>query len=175
LERDGSLAYDCGALRPFEKLNIPWSGGVLLPATAGGVLTRAVCDNNGEGGIEWSTISLMGALGTPHAVRPAGNRAGCYGVTAAANGNVTGVAWNEPTDNLSTSIALQMAAVDAWPLAGVPDLRSFSVKRIPGRPPRPLTHARIRFAVPVNGPVLIGAGRYIGYGVCRPIAAEESP
>jgi CRISPR-associated protein Csb2 len=30
------------------------------------------------------------------------------------------------------------------------------------------THALLRFAEPVRGPVLIGAGRYRGYGFCRP-------
>lgn len=30
-------------------------------------------------------------------------------------------------------------------------------------------HARIRFARPVTGPVLIGAGRYLGYGLCLPV------
>lgn len=30
-------------------------------------------------------------------------------------------------------------------------------------------HARLRFAEPVAGPVLIGAGRYLGYGLCLPL------
>lgn len=30
-------------------------------------------------------------------------------------------------------------------------------------------HARLRFARPVAGPMLIGAGRYIGYGLCLPL------
>ena len=30
------------------------------------------------------------------------------------------------------------------------------------------THATIRFAAPVRGPVIIGSGRYRGYGLCRP-------
>ncbi|MGH9415615.1 MAG: type I-G CRISPR-associated protein Csb2 [Terriglobales bacterium] len=32
-------------------------------------------------------------------------------------------------------------------------------------------HARIAFAEPVRGPILLGAGRYRGYGVCRPLDA----
>lgn len=35
------------------------------------------------------------------------------------------------------------------------------------------THAVLRFAEPVRGPVLLGAGRYRGYGLCRPLQAEE--
>jgi CRISPR-associated protein Csb2 len=53
-------------------------------------------------------------------------------------------------------------------LQGVPHSRSFHVKRRTGRPPRPLIHAEIEFPHPVRGPVAIGAGRYAGYGVCRP-------
>jgi CRISPR-associated protein Csb2 len=34
------------------------------------------------------------------------------------------------------------------------------------------THAVIEFAEPVRGPVLIGAGRYRGYGLCRPWRKE---
>lgn len=34
------------------------------------------------------------------------------------------------------------------------------------------THAVIRFDAPVTGPVLLGAGRYRGYGLCRPLPKE---
>jgi CRISPR-associated protein Csb2 len=52
--------------------------------------------------------------------------------------------------------------------------RAFHVKPRNGRPPRPLTHAAVEFPVPVRGPVLIGAGRYSGYGLCRPCQEDES-
>lgn len=35
------------------------------------------------------------------------------------------------------------------------------------------THAVITFTEPVVGPVLVGAGRYKGYGVCRPLPADQ--
>jgi CRISPR-associated protein Csb2 len=57
---------------------------------------------------------------------------------------------------------------------GTPHARSFHVKPRQGRPPRPLTHAEITFPVSVRGPVLIGAGRYTGYGVCRPCQEGQS-
>lgn len=38
---------------------------------------------------------------------------------------------------------------------------------------RPLTHAMIQFAEPVAGPVILGAGRYFGLGLLRPIADPE--
>ena len=34
---------------------------------------------------------------------------------------------------------------------------------------RQLIHAVIRFAEPVDGPVILGAGRFIGLGLCRPL------
>ena len=35
--------------------------------------------------------------------------------------------------------------------------------------PRPQVHVWLRFAEPVVGPVLLGAGRYLGYGLCKPL------
>lgn len=37
---------------------------------------------------------------------------------------------------------------------------------------RQLTHAVIEFAKPVEGPVLLGAGRFVGMGLCRPLGRE---
>jgi CRISPR-associated protein Csb2 len=39
--------------------------------------------------------------------------------------------------------------------------------------PRPQVHVWLRFSEPVIGPVLLGAGRYLGYGLCSPL--RESP
>jgi CRISPR-associated protein Csb2 len=39
--------------------------------------------------------------------------------------------------------------------------------------PRASVHAEIRFAQPVHGPVLVGAGRYLGYGLCLPREMRE--
>ncbi len=58
-------------------------------------------------------------------------------------------------------------------LTGVPHVRGFPRRAKPDRPPRPLFHALVTFPMPVVGPVLIGAGRYAGYGVCRPFAEED--
>ncbi|WP_202213290.1 type I-U CRISPR-associated protein Csb2 [Methylacidimicrobium sp. AP8] len=38
---------------------------------------------------------------------------------------------------------------------------------------RPLTHAVIRFAQPIEGPVILGAGRFLGLGLFRPLDPEE--
>lgn len=43
------------------------------------------------------------------------------------------------------------------------------IRRRSRRPPRLLVHAMLDFDEPVAGPVLIGAGRYRGLGLCRPL------
>ncbi|HEY0757837.1 MAG TPA: type I-U CRISPR-associated protein Csb2 [Acidisarcina sp.] len=37
-----------------------------------------------------------------------------------------------------------------------------------------LTHAVIRFPAPVEGPVILGAGRFLGLGLCRPLEDAEN-
>lgn len=44
----------------------------------------------------------------------------------------------------------------------------------PGRFRRVLVHAELLFAQPVRGPVVLGAGRYVGLGLCRPIHARQA-
>lgn len=52
---------------------------------------------------------------------------------------------------------------------GVPSGREFPLLRRKDGTPRRHTHAILRFDEPVCGPVILGAGRYRGYGVCRPL------
>ena len=40
---------------------------------------------------------------------------------------------------------------------------------------RPRRHVILRFPEPVEGPVLIGAGRYHGFGLCLPLVEEREP
>lgn len=63
------------------------------------------------------------------------------------------------------------------PLAGIPTgpakssspgQRHFPGYRVGRGAPRACVHAEIEFAAPVRGPVLIGAGRFLGYGLCLP-------
>ncbi len=53
-------------------------------------------------------------------------------------------------------------------LPGAVDLAPTEVNR-PGRPALPYSHAEFRFAKPVKGPVVVGAGRQRGFGLCVPI------
>ena len=61
------------------------------------------------------------------------------------------------------------------PLSGVPPAFAFAapVGRA-GRPPRFHVHASLQFATPITGPLLIGAGRYRGYGLCLPLDRTSS-
>ena len=50
---------------------------------------------------------------------------------------------------------------------GAVDLAPVEVNR-PGRPALPYSHAELRFAERVTGPVVVGAGRQRGFGLCVP-------
>jgi CRISPR-associated protein Csb2 len=52
---------------------------------------------------------------------------------------------------------------------GVPSGREFPLLQRKDGTPRRHSHAILRFDDPVCGPVILGAGRYRGYGVCRPL------
>ena len=51
---------------------------------------------------------------------------------------------------------------------GAVDLAPAEVNR-PGRPALPYSHAAFRFGGPVEGPVVVGAGRPRGFGLCVPV------
>lgn len=59
-------------------------------------------------------------------------------------------------------------------LAGTPKPRSFPpFPRNSAHHRRVLVHARLVFPTEVEGPVIIGAGRYFGMGLCRPIRTGD--
>ena len=57
-------------------------------------------------------------------------------------------------------------------LAGAGHVRTF-MRRIQRPDPRPLVHVRLTFEEPVQGPILLGAGRYRGLGLFRPEASRH--
>lgn len=61
------------------------------------------------------------------------------------------------------------------PHLGVPASREFPRLERKDGSQRRHTHATIVFEDPVAGPVLLGAGRYRGYGLCRPLREGEAP
>jgi CRISPR-associated protein Csb2 len=67
----------------------------------------------------------------------------------------------------ATAQQVKVAAISS--VRGVPSAREFPrLKRKDGSERRHM-HVEIHFDRPVVGPLLIGAGRYRGYGLCRPI------
>lgn len=63
-------------------------------------------------------------------------------------------------------------APSTWPGAAAPDWTGW---RLPAPlTGRRLTHAVIEFSAPVSGPVLLGAGRFVGLGLCLPLR-EAAP
>jgi len=57
-------------------------------------------------------------------------------------------------------------APSAWPPSGAPARPTWARPRF--LKSRKLVHARIEFADPVDGPVILGAGRFAGLGLCLP-------
>ncbi|MGA7124155.1 MAG: type I-U CRISPR-associated protein Csb2 [Polyangiaceae bacterium] len=64
----------------------------------------------------------------------------------------------------------RVTAMPAAPLAGGDKVRQFPPYQT-GKPPiqRVLVHARLTFESPVEGPIVLGAGRYLGLGLFRPL------
>ena len=64
-------------------------------------------------------------------------------------------------------------APSAYPSGGAPAWMRW---RLPGSlASRQLTHAVVEFENPVRGPVLLGAGRFVGLGLMRPLRPAEPP
>lgn len=68
----------------------------------------------------------------------------------------------------------EVAAARESPLYGVPPSNRFPTQRSGRGPRRPFTHLTLRFPVPVTGPVLVGAMRYFGLGLFRPLPDNAS-
>jgi len=57
---------------------------------------------------------------------------------------------------------------------GVPPSTRFRLRRRDGEAPRPASHVIVEFGEPVQGPVLLGAGRYFGLGLFFPLHALKT-
>jgi len=87
-----------------------------------------------------------------------------------------GKALSEAAESLASAcqrVGLQrpvrIEVLPAAPLAGAAKAQSYpAFPKVSGKTRRVLTHARLEFAEPVRGPILLGAGRYLGLGLFRP-------
>ncbi|MDZ7752458.1 MAG: type I-U CRISPR-associated protein Csb2 [Gammaproteobacteria bacterium] len=60
------------------------------------------------------------------------------------------------------------------PWAGVYKAKHFApFPRGVGKTLRVLTHVYVEFPEPVRGPVILGAGRFLGLGLCKPLASDD--
>ena len=90
------------------------------------------------------------------------------GLIAAACANI---GLPEPQVVVADKHSALEGAPSAWPSARAPAWMRW---RLPATlASRALTHAVIRFDKPVQGPVMLGAGRFVGLGLCRPIETSE--
>lgn len=71
----------------------------------------------------------------------------------------------QPTEVITAPVSLVAGAPTAW---SMPPLGTRA-----GKGSRLHAHVVITFPEPVRGPVIIGAGRYRGYGLCRPLPAVD--
>lgn len=62
------------------------------------------------------------------------------------------------------------------PLEGVPRARAFGPfphKQAPGKPRRVLVHVALRFSEKIRGPLVLGAGRFLGLGLFQPLGSGQ--
>jgi CRISPR-associated protein Csb2 len=68
----------------------------------------------------------------------------------------------------------RVTVLPAAPIAGAAKAKHFPpFPRDPDRPRRALVHATLEFECEVEGPVLLGAGRYVGLGLFRPVHGND--
>ncbi len=67
---------------------------------------------------------------------------------------------------LPRPVRIDIAGVP-WVGGSSPSARFPALPSRPGKPRRVHVHVRLEFASPVRGPVLVGAGRHLGYGIFR--------
>jgi len=76
--------------------------------------------------------------------------------------------------NVGLPPPLRVDVLPFAPLAAVYKARRFGpFPRDPKKTQRVLTHAFVQFAEPVLGPVLLGAGRYLGLGLFKPVDNDD--
>jgi len=64
---------------------------------------------------------------------------------------------------------VEVSVLDLSPFPGAPSAAVWPKLENKRGGVRPQAHSRIFFEQPVRGPLLLGAGRFRGWGVCRPL------
>ncbi len=115
-----------------------------------------------EGATHWSTVTPVAYDRHPKTSDRASYMRQVAAMVARA---CTRIGLPEPRDVIVTPVSAHL---------GAPPAHAFPKLRRKDGGERRHTHAILVFDRPVRGPVLLGAGRYRGYGFCRPISEPET-
>lgn len=114
-----------------------------------------------EGATHWSTVTPVVYDRHPKTADKAEYHREVAGMIAAACGSI---GLPKPREVVVTAVSAHH---------GVPPAHAFPRLRRKDDSLRRHAHAILVFDVPVRGPMLLGAGRYRGYGLCRPMRAGD--
>jgi CRISPR-associated protein Csb2 len=119
----------------------------------------------------WCSASRVWASATPLALdrNPGDLRANDPRIEAAAYADAEATV-AAACQHIGLPRPTRVTVLPAAPLAGAEKARAFPPFAT-GKPPiqRVLVHALLTFDSPVRGPILLGAGRYVGLGLFRPL------
>lgn len=114
-----------------------------------------------DGATHWSTVTPIALDRHPKA----GDKARCQKeIAASITDACTRVGLPKPREVIVTQVSAHL---------GVPPSFAFPRLQRKDGSERRHTHAILVFDEPVCGPMLIGAGRFRGYGLCRPVGVEN--
>jgi CRISPR-associated protein Csb2 len=113
-----------------------------------------------DGATHWSTVTPLALDRHPKQKGRAAYQREVAGIVAEA---CAAIGLPYPREVVVTPVSAHLGAP---PAHAFPQLERKDGSR------RRHTHVIVVFDQPVGGPVLIGAGRYRGYGVCRPMEQE---
>jgi len=117
----------------------------------------------------WASVTpivLDRHLKTPRRARTRGDNAAIQAeIESVIAGSVERIGLPRPVSVRADKHAAITGAPSAQPPAGAPAWTAWQVPQ--SLASRSLVHATLAFETPVEGPLLIGAGRYVGLGLCR--------
>lgn len=114
-----------------------------------------------DGATQWSTVT---PIAYDHHPRAKDKAAYLAEVAAMFTASCERIGLPRPRTIIPTPVSAHL---------GAPPAHAFPRLRRKDGSERRHTHALLVFDEPVRGPVLLGAGRYRGYGLCRPVEVES--
>jgi CRISPR-associated protein Csb2 len=149
---------------PAVPVNLGASGQLMLERTEWGTSLSSLRPSTWCGpGATWSSVTPVALDRNPGDLRSRDPEVLAAAV-AAAQGSI-----RSACQRIGLPEPANVDILPAAPLAGAAKARQFPpYPGVEGRVQRVLTHARITFDREVRGPVLLGAGRFVGLGLFRP-------